>query len=82
MAANTVTTSDLEKVSFEVALEKLEAIVQRLESGDVGLEESIRIYEEGIKIKAFCEKKLNEAQMRVEKIVLTPEGGVKTETVS
>ncbi len=73
---------DLEKLSFEAALEKLEKIVQRLESGDVGLEESIRIYEEGVRIKAFCEKKLNEAQMRVEKIVLAPDGSVKTEPAS
>jgi exodeoxyribonuclease VII small subunit len=73
---------DLESLSFEAALARLETIVQRLESGDVGLEESIRIYEEGVKIKAFCEKKLGEAQMRVEKIVLAPDGGVKTEPMS
>jgi exodeoxyribonuclease VII small subunit len=74
--------AELENLSFEAALEKLEKIVQRLESGDVGLEESIRIYEEGVRIKAFCEKKLNEAQMRVEKIVLAPDGSVKTEPAS
>ncbi|MFO1186334.1 MAG: exodeoxyribonuclease VII small subunit [Alphaproteobacteria bacterium] len=73
---------DLETLSFEAALARLEAIVQRLESGDVGLEESIRIYEEGAKIKAICEKKLGEAQMRVEKIVLAPDGAVKTEPMS
>jgi len=82
MAANTAAANDLEKLSFEAAIEKLEAIVQRLESGEVGLEESIRIYEEGVKIKSFCEKKLSEAQMRVEKIVLAPDGAVKTEPVS
>lgn len=73
---------DLESLTFEAALARLETIVQRLESGDVGLEESIRIYEEGVKIKAFCEKKLGEAQMRVEKIVLAPDGGAKTEPMS
>jgi len=73
---------DLESLTFEAALARLETIVQRLESGDVGLEESIRIYEEGVKIKAFCEKKLGEAQMRVEKIVLAPDGGMKTEPMS
>jgi exodeoxyribonuclease VII small subunit len=50
-----------------------------LESGEVNLEESIRIYEEGVKIKAFCEKKLAEAQDRVDKIVLAPDGTVTTE---
>jgi exodeoxyribonuclease VII small subunit len=69
----------LDGLTFEAALERLEAIVQRLESGEVDLEESIRIYEEGVKIKAFCEKKLGEAQERVEKIVLAPDGSVKTE---
>jgi exodeoxyribonuclease VII small subunit len=70
---------DLGALSFEAALERLESIVQRLESGEVDLEESIRIYEEGVKIKAFCEKKLAEAQERVEKIVLAPDGTAKTE---
>lgn len=73
---------NLESLSFEAALARLEAIVQKLESGEVGLEESIRIYEEGVKIKAFCEKKLGEAQLRVEKIVLAPDGAVKTEPMS
>lgn len=80
--AESATPLDLEKMSFEAALEQLEAIVRRLESGEVGLEESIRIYEEGVRIKAFCEKKLNEAQMRVEKIVLASDGTVKTERMS
>ena len=70
---------ELNGLSFEAALQRLEAIVQRLESGEVNLEESIRIYEEGVKIKAFCEKKLAEAQDRVDKIVLAPDGSVTTE---
>ena len=72
---------ELDKLSFEQALERLEAIVQKLESGNVGLEESIRIYEEGVQIKAFCEQKLKEAQMRVEKILIAPDGTLKTEAV-
>jgi len=70
---------ELNGLSFEAALDRLEAIVQRLESGEVNLEESIRIYEEGVKIKAFCERKLAEAQDRVDKIVLAPDGSVTTE---
>jgi exodeoxyribonuclease VII small subunit len=73
------TEDTLAGLTFEAALERLEGIVRRLEAGEVDLEESIRIYEEGVKIKAFCEKKLGEAQERVEKIVLAPDGGVKTE---
>ena len=70
---------ELDGMTFEAALERLEAIVQKLESGEVDLEESIRIYEQGVKIKAFCERKLNEAQERVDKIVLSPDGSVKIE---
>jgi exodeoxyribonuclease VII small subunit len=79
MAAKAQAAEDLDRLSFEAALGRLEAIVERLESGEVGLEESIRIYEEGIKIKSFCEKKLSEAQMRVEKIVPGADGAVQTE---
>ena len=79
MSNSSTTEADLGGLSFEAALERLEAIVQRLESGEVNLEESIRIYEEGVKIKAFCEKKLAEAQDRVEKIVLAPDGTIATE---
>jgi exodeoxyribonuclease VII small subunit len=70
---------ELDGLTFEAALERLEVIVQRLESGDVDLEESIRIYEQGVKIKAFCERKLNEAQARIDKIVLAPDGSIKIE---
>ena len=70
---------ELDGLTFEAALERLEAIVQKLESGEVDLEESIRIYEQGVKIKAFCERKLNEAQERVDKIVLSPDDTVKIE---
>lgn len=79
MSSTKTSEADLGGLSFEAALERLEAIVQRLESGEVNLEESIRIYEEGVKIKAFCEKKLAEAQDRVDKIVLAPDGAVTTE---
>jgi exodeoxyribonuclease VII small subunit len=61
-------------LSFEAALAELEEIVRQLESGDVELERSIEIYERGAALKAHCEKKLQDAQLRVEKIVLSPDG--------
>ncbi len=61
-------------MNFEAALARLEEIVRRLESGDVGLEESIKIYEEGMKLKSLCAQKLSEAQQRVEKITLSADG--------
>jgi exodeoxyribonuclease VII small subunit len=65
---------DIASKSFEDALAELERIVRQLEQGDVPLEDSIRIYERGAALKAHCEKKLKEAELKVEKIVLGPEG--------
>ena len=61
-------------LSFEDALQRLEQIVQKLESGQAPLEESIRLYEEGARLKAHCEERLKAAQLRVEKIVVGPDG--------
>lgn len=61
-------------LSFEDALARLESIVQRLESGQAPLEESIALYEEGARLKALCEARLKAAQLRVEKIVVGSDG--------
>ena len=66
--------SDLDKLTFEEALKQLEEIVGRLESGRVELEESIAIYERGAALKAHCERKLKDAEARIEKIMLSREG--------
>ena len=68
------TSADVTGLSFEAALKELEEIVKQLESGEVELERSIDIYERGAALKAHCETKLKDAQLRVEKIVLGPEG--------
>ena len=65
------TESDL---SFESALQRLEALVQRLESGQAPLEEAVTLYEEGARLKALCEARLKAAQLRVEKVVLGADG--------
>ena len=49
-------------------LKKLEFIVDKLESGEVGLEESVKLYEEGMKIKKTCDKKLQDIEMQIKKI--------------
>ena len=54
--------------NFETNLKKLEMIVDKLESGDIGLEESVKLYEEGMKIKKICDKKLNDIEMQIKKI--------------
>lgn len=62
------TPTDVASLSFESALKELEAIVGKLERGDVALEESIAIYERGEALKRRCETLLREAEERVEKI--------------
>ena len=61
---------DIEGMTFEQALAELEQIVARLESGQAPLEDSIRMYERGSALKAHCEKRLEAARLRVEKIVM------------
>jgi exodeoxyribonuclease VII small subunit len=62
------------ELTFEKALAELEAIVSRLERGDVPLAESIAIYERGEALKNRCAELLKEAEARVEKIRLSPGG--------
>ncbi len=69
-------SSDL---SFEQALAELETIVTSLESGKAPLEDSITAYERGIALKKQCEKKLSEAQEKIEKITIGQDGQPKAE---
>ena len=69
-----MTDKPVGEMTFEEALRELEAVVGRLERGDVALEESISLYERGALLKARCEKKLAEAEEKVAKITLG-EGG-------
>ena len=61
-------------LSFEDALKRLEAIVHRLESGEASLDESIKLYAEGDQLRKQCETRLQDAQARIEKISLGPDG--------
>lgn len=67
-------TNDVKGLSFEKALAELETIVQRLERGDVALEESVAIYERGQALKRRCDELLRQAEERVEKITLDNAG--------
>jgi len=71
--------ADIAAMSFEDALAELEGIVRRLESGQIKLDDAIRSYERGAQLKRHCEQKLNEAQQRVDRIVIGPEGTVTVE---
>lgn len=65
-----MTDAEIAALPFEQALAELEKIVAELESGQAPLERSIEVYETGAKLKAHCEKKLEAARLRVEKIVM------------
>ncbi|HEY9211520.1 MAG TPA: exodeoxyribonuclease VII small subunit [Ancylobacter sp.] len=66
--------ADVNGLSFEKALAELEAIVAKLESGNVPLEESITLYARGEALKARCDALLKDAEARVEKITLGADG--------
>ncbi len=63
-----------EEMNFEESLKRLELLVERLESGDLPLEESLQLFEEGQKLAALCNQKLESAVLRVEQ--LTSEGEI------
>ena len=71
--------ADIAAMSFEEALAELEQIVRRLEGGQVKLDEAILSYERGAQLKQHCERKLNEAQQRVDRIVIGSDGAVTAE---
>ena len=66
--------ADIAGLTFEAALAELEKIVGQLESGQAPLEQSIELYERGAALKAHCETRLEAARLRVEKIVVGPQG--------
>jgi len=72
--AKKTTNEDVQELSFEQAMQELEQIVDRLERGDVELEESITIYERGEALKARCDALLKQAEAKVEKISVDSEG--------
>jgi exodeoxyribonuclease VII small subunit len=69
----------IEDLSFEEALAELQALVKALEKGDSKLEEAIRAYERGAALKRHCEKKLREAQEKVDRIVVGTDGSLSSQ---
>jgi exodeoxyribonuclease VII small subunit len=62
------------ELSFEAALKQLEEVVQRLEKGEPTLEESLQLYEQGVKLSRLCQQKLEEAQGKVEMLLKDERG--------
>ncbi|MCF8060922.1 MAG: exodeoxyribonuclease VII small subunit [Deltaproteobacteria bacterium] len=62
--------------TFEDSMKRLEEIVQQLEGGEMPLEDSLRVFEEGMKLAAFCSRKLEEAEKKVTLLVCEQGGGL------
>ncbi len=69
--------ADIKEMTFERALKELEAIVGRLERGDVELEESIAIYERGELLRDHCDRLLKQAEAKVQKLTFGADGQPK-----
>ncbi|MBI5816059.1 MAG: exodeoxyribonuclease VII small subunit [Nitrospinae bacterium] len=67
------------EIKFEAALKRLEEIVGKLEGGDLELEKSIELFEEGVRMAKTLQKKLDEAEKKIEKLVRGKDGALATE---
>lgn len=65
---------------FEIQLKRLEEIVRLLEDGQLSLEESLRLFEEGVKLSKACHARLEQAERRVELLLADNEGKLRTQT--
>lgn len=61
-------------MSFESAIERLEEIVRKLESGDASLDESIKLYSEGVELVGKCNKKLDDTELKIKLLTIDPDG--------
>ncbi|HDL18082.1 MAG TPA: exodeoxyribonuclease VII small subunit [Bacteroidetes bacterium] len=69
----------MKQKSFEEAIQRLEKIVAELESGEIPLEESIKLFEEGMGLAKFCMDKLNQAEKKLMKLTKKGEDGFQLE---
>ena len=69
---------DVATLPFEKAIQELEQIVGKLEAGAVSLDESVKLYERGEALKKRCDALLREAEARIEKINVSPEGEARS----
>ena len=65
--------------SFEESLKKLETIVDQLEKGDLNLEDSLKLFEEGVGLSAACKKEIDEAEGKVQILIKQRDGSLKAE---
>ena len=68
-----------EEIKFEKALERLEKIVEDLENGNIPLEDALKKYEEGVRLSAVCQKRLSQAEKKIEILTKSLDGSLKKE---
>ena len=78
-ADKSVAATPIDGMSFEEALKELESIVERFESGNVSLDEAVAAYARGTQLKQHCQKRLDEAKMKVESIRISSANGDASE---
>lgn len=69
------------KQNFETSLEKLEKIVRELEQGDLSLEESLKLFEDGVKLSRECQERLSSAERRIEVLLKDGNGNLAIESL-
>ncbi len=62
------------KMTFEQSMQRLEQIVRAMERGDVALDESLKLFQEGTELVRSCEKQLNDAELEIKKVMTAPDG--------
>ncbi len=71
----------MKQKNFETSLGQLEKIVRELEQGDLSLEESLALFEEGVKLSRECQERLNQAERRIEVLMRDTDGSPLLETI-
>ena len=77
-----MSNTELEKLTFEEAMQELEKLVDSLDKGDVSLDEAIAAYDRGSQLKDYCQKKLHDAKMKVETIQSSDEIDIMPDKLS
>ncbi|MDQ3061430.1 MAG: exodeoxyribonuclease VII small subunit [Acidobacteriota bacterium] len=69
------------KLTFETSLQELEKIVRRLEEGDSSLEDSLKLFEDGVRLSRECQERLNQAERRIEVLLKDENGNPTLQTI-
>ena len=74
--------SDKVPTSFEAGMKELELIVEKMEQGQVALEDAVKLYERGVILQRFCNEKLEKARLSLEKLSQDANGNITPEAIS